>query len=157
MLLTTRTVRPVRTWEDLQTATNRLSRLFDEALRSWPGTAGENGSLVGWTPPVDVLEDEASVKITAELPGVNPEGVKISLENDVLTIRGEKQQIAAKATEQVHRYERCYGVFERSFTIPTTVDADKIDATYEHGVLTLTLPKVERARPREITVQVRQK
>ena len=92
-----------------------------------------------------------------ELPGVKPEDVKISLENNVLAIKGSKQQVAEERTERVHRYGRTYGTFERSFTLPATVDASNITATYEHGVLTVTLPKVEKAKPRQIEVQVASK
>lgn len=136
-------------------AANRISRFLDEAFRTWP--VGGDGSLVGtWMPPVDILEEADSVRIMAELPGVRPENVKISVEGNVLTIRGEKQQTAETRTERVHRYERTYGTFERSFTVPESVDIERISASYENGVLTVTLPKVERARPREITVQVAQ-
>lgn len=136
----------------LETA-NRLSRLMDEAFRTWP--FGEDGSLVGtWMPPVDILEEADSIRIMAEIPGVRPENVKISVEGNVLTIRGEKQQTAETRTERVHRYERTYGSFERAFNLPNSVDAERISAAYENGVLTVTLPKVERARPREITVEV---
>ena len=82
------------------------------------------------------------------------EDVKISLENNLLTLRGEKTQQAEEKNERVHRYERSYGVFERTFALPTTVDPEKIDAKYAHGVLTVTIPKAERARPREIPVKV---
>jgi HSP20 family protein len=88
---------------------------------------------------------------------VAPEDVKISVEGNVLTIHGTKQQVAEERTERVHRYERTYGVFERSFTLPATVDASGIKAAYEHGVLTVTLPKAEKARPRQIPVQVQAK
>jgi HSP20 family protein len=101
-----------------------------------------------------VFEDKETVKIVAEVPGVRPEDVKLSLENNLLTIRGEKRQQAEERNERVHRYERSYGTFERSFALPSTVDPDKITATYENGVLTVIIPKVERARPREIPVRV---
>jgi HSP20 family protein len=87
-----------------------------------------------------------------ELPGVRPEDVKISLENNILTIRGEKRQQAEESNERVHRYERSYGSFERTFALPNTVDPDKIQANYENGVLMISVPKAERARPREIPV-----
>ncbi len=102
---------------------------------------------------MDVFEDKDSVKIVAELPGVKPEDVKLSIENNLLTLRGEKKQVAEEKTERVHRYERAYGMFERSFALPNTVDADRADARYEAGLLTIHLPKVERARPREIQVK----
>jgi HSP20 family protein len=85
---------------------------------------------------------------------VNAEDVKISLENNVLTLRGEKKQQAEEKTERVHRYERSYGVFQRTFSLPATVDPEQIDARYSHGVLTVTIPKAERARPREIPLKV---
>ena len=141
---------------DAQTLQGRLSRMLDEALRGWPLATQEDGnSLVGsWIPPVDVVEDKDAVQITAELPGVKLEDVKISLENNLLTIRGEKRQVAEEQADRVHRYERSYGIFERSFMVPTTVDADHIQATYDVGVLTVRLPKVEKAKPRQITVKV---
>src|SRR6266704_2585503 len=95
--------------------------------------------------------------VAPEVPGVKPEDVKISLENNVLSIHGTKEQVAEERTERVHRYERTYGTCERSFTLPATLDANNIQARYEHGVLTVTLPKVEKAKPRQIQVQVASK
>jgi HSP20 family protein len=88
-----------------------------------------------------------------ELPGVRPEDVKISVEGNVLTVHGTKQQVAEERTERVHRYERTYGAFERTFTLPATVDAERITAGVDNGVLTITLPKVEQAKPRQIPVE----
>jgi HSP20 family protein len=154
MFAITRPTTPM--WSDVSTLHGRLNRLFDEAFRGWPATTQDDGgSLVGqWVPSVDVTEDKDAVQIMAELPGVKAEDVKISLENNVLTIRGEKRQVAEENAERVHRYERYYGVFERSFTVPTTVDADHIKASYDLGVLTVRLPKAERAKPRQIEVKV---
>lgn len=136
---------------ELSNTFNRLNRLMDEAF----GCSPEPGdTLGGWMPPVDVVEDHDHVRVTAELPGVQPEDVKITMENSVLTIRGEKNHETRDAAERVQRYERSYGVFERSFAVPSTVDADRISATYEHGVLTVSLPKAERAKPRAIEVKV---
>jgi HSP20 family protein len=131
-----------------------INRLLDEAFRGWPFPATDGNLGGAWVPPVDVVEDKEHVRITAELPGVKPEDVKISLENNVLTIRGEKQQATEEKDERWHRYERSYGAFERTFTVPSTVDAEHISAAYDAGVLTVTLPKVERAKPREISVKV---
>ena len=108
-----------------------------------------------WLPSVDVFEDKESLKIVAELPGLKPEDVKITLENSTLTLRGEKKQVAEEKTERVHRYERSYGSFERSFALPNTVDVEKVEAGFENGVLTITLPKAEKAKPREIAVSVK--
>jgi HSP20 family protein len=128
---------------------------LDEALGSWPFQSEESGTLTSsWLPACDVFEDRDAVKIVAEVPGVSAEDVKISLENNLLTIRGEKKQHAEEKSERVHRYERTYGTFERAFSLPTSVDPEKIAASYTNGVLTVTIPKAERARPREIPVKV---
>jgi HSP20 family protein len=130
----------------------RLNRLLDEAFTG--SVFPEQGSAItsAWFAPTDVSEDANSLQITLEVPGVRPEDVKISLENNLLTVRGEKRQEAEERNERVHRYERSYGTFERSFALPNTVDADKISANYENGILRISIPKSERARPREIPV-----
>ena len=143
------TRRPFENFQSLR----RLNSVLDEAFSNWPFQQ-EGGSITAsWYPACDVFEDKDAVKIVAELPGVKAEQVKLSLENNVLTIRGEKTQEAEERSERVHRYERSYGSFERAFVLPSTVDGDKISAQYENGVLTILVPKAERARPREIPVQ----
>jgi HSP20 family protein len=133
----------------------RLNRMLDEAFTGWP--FGEQGGVItsAWFPPTDVSEDRERLEITMEIPGVRPEDVKLSLENNILTIRGEKRQETEERTERVHRYERSYGTFERTFALPSTVDVEKIEANYENGLLRISLPKAERARPREIPVSAR--
>ncbi len=143
MFLTT-TRRPFDGFQTLR----RLNSALDEAF------GDQDGSITSaWHPAVDVFESKDGVKIVAELPGVKPEDVKLSLENNLLTIRGEKKQEAEEGNERVHRYERSYGSFERAFVLPSTVDGDKITADYRNGVLTVSVPKAERARPREIPVR----
>ena len=140
---------------DSMTSLRRLNSILDDAFSTWPFQSQENGALTSsWIPACDVFEDKDAVKIVAEVPGVRPEDVKISLENNLLTVRGEKRQQAEDKTERVHRYERTYGSFERAFSLPTTVDPEKIAASYANGILTVTIPKAERARPREIPVKV---
>ena len=132
----------------------RLGNALDEAFNTWPFGQDEGGAITSsWYPACDVLEDKDSVKILMELPGVTADDVKLSLENNLLSIRGEKKQQAEERTERVHRYERSYGAFERSFALPTTVDSEKVSATFQNGILTVTVPKAERARPREIPVR----
>jgi HSP20 family protein len=152
MLTITRSIAgdPVQETMNLE---QRITRFLNDAFGGLDGESG-NGAAAAWVPAVDVFEDADAIRLVAEVPGVSPEDVKISHENNVLTIRGTKQQTAGKRTERVHRYERAYGAFARSFTVPTTVDVHAIRANYEHGVLTVTLPKVEQARPRQIQVQV---
>ena len=140
--------RPVENFQTLR----RLNSVLDEAFAGWPFQQ-ESGSITSsWYPACDVFEDKDAVKIVAELPGVKPEDVKLSLENNLLTIRGEKKQEAEERSERIHRYERSYGSFERAFVLPSTVDGDKISAQYQNGILTILVPKAERARPREIPV-----
>jgi HSP20 family protein len=150
-MFVTTTRRPL----DAFTSLRRLNSVLDEAFNTWPMQSEENGALTSaWIPACDVFEDKDAVKIIAEVPGVRPEDVKLSIENNLLTIRGEKKQQAEETSERVHRYERSYGTFERTFSLPTTVDPERINANYTHGVLTVTIPKAERARPREIPVKV---
>jgi HSP20 family protein len=146
MFMTTR--RPTETWQSLRRLTNALDEAF--------GTFPEEGRTVtaSWYPACDVFEDKDAIKIVAEVPGVTPEDVKISLENNILTIRGEKKQQAEERTERVHRYERSYGAFERTFVLPNSLDSERIQASYQNGILTVSVPKAERARPREIPVTV---
>ena len=142
--------RPAESYQNLR----RLNTLLDEAFR-WP-FGGEGSSVTAaWLPPVDVFENKDAVKIVAELPGVKPGDVKISLENSTLSLKGEKQQVAEESTDRVHRDERTYGHFERTFSLPSTVDADRIEAQFENGVLTISIPKVERAKPRQIEVKAK--
>ena len=131
----------------------RLSRFLDEAFAGLP--SAEQGSAItsAWFAPTDVSEDANSIQISMELPGVEPDDVRLSLENNVLTIRGEKRQQSEQENERVHRFERTYGTFERTFVLPSTVDSEQIDARYDNGILHISVPKAERARPREIKVK----
>jgi len=114
----------------------------------------ETAAATEWMPLVDIFEEPEFIRLVAEIPGVKPEFVQISVEGNLLTIKGKKEQVAEEKAEKVHRYERTYGTFERTFTLPATVNPNKIKAVYEHGVLTVTLPKVEAAKPQLIKVEV---
>jgi HSP20 family protein len=129
----------------------RMGRVFEPfALADVP----QNGLTGAWAPVVDIVEEPELIKIVAEIPGVKPEDVRVSLENNILTISGMKEQVAEEKAERVHRYERTYGEFVRTFTLPVTVEATKIKAVVEQGVLTLTLPKSEQAKPKFIEIEV---
>jgi HSP20 family protein len=130
----------------------RLSRFLDEAFA---GVPTPEGSVItsAWFAPTDVSEDSDNIQISMELPGVDPDDVRLSLENNTLTIRGEKRQQEEERTQRGHRFERTYGTFERTFVLPNTVDPEQIEARYENGVLCVTVPKAERAKPREIRVK----
>jgi HSP20 family protein len=145
-------------WEpfrDLVGLQDRMNRLFDEAFRGAGRPAEDDWSLGGtWAPAVDIYEQEGNIVLKAELPGVDAKEVDIRLENNVLTLRGERKLDNEVKRESYHRVERAYGSFTRSFTLPSVVDQDKIKAEYKDGVLRVTLPKKEEARPRQINISV---
>jgi len=126
---------------------NRLSRVLDDA---WTHTTGG-----GWSPSVNVDETRDGLILTAELPGLTEDDVEIELDNNVLTIRGEKVEETREDSEEcrTHVRERTYGAFTRSFSLPRTVQADAIEATFKHGLLTVQMPKVPEAKGRKITVK----
>ena len=132
---------------------HRMGGNFSTPLRTfeWPGP---EAASAGWVPLVDIFEEPDVIRLVAEVPGVKPQDVQISVEGHLLTIKGTKEQVAEEKAEKVHRYERTYGAFERSFTLSTSIDPNKIKATYDLGVLTVTLPKAETAKPHLITVEV---
>lgn len=132
---------------------HRMGGNFHTPLRTfeWPAPDAASAS---WQPLVDVFEEPDAIRLVAEVPGVRPEDVKISVEGNLLTIKGNKEQVAEEQAERVHRYERSYGAFERSFTLSTSIDPHKIKATYDLGVLTVTLPKAETAKPHLIRVEL---
>ncbi len=132
----------------------RMGRMFNEPFRTFDWLPAEVPTAAAWVPVVDIFEENDKIRIVAELPGVKPEEVKISVEGNLLTITGTKEQVAEEKAEKVHRYERSYGSFERTFTLPATVEPEKIKAAYDNGVLTVTLPKLEAAKPHLIKVEV---
>ena len=127
--------------------------LFNNFFYGWPTYASEEEYT--WTPRVDVHETEKDVYLEVELPGLEKENIKVELKNDTLTISGERTYEHKKEEGDSSCVERRYGKFERSFTLPDTVQADKIAAEYTNGILKITLPKSEKAKPKEITVNVK--
>ena len=125
-----------------------LQREIDNLLDTWTGYG------TGWHPRVDVAESEREFTVTAELPGLSKEDIAVTLEDDVLTIEGERKHEEEQKDKQFYRRERAYGTFKRSFGLGAEVDAAKISANYKDGVLILTLPKSEKAKPRQIKVAV---
>lgn len=150
----TRWSREFPTFRGLESLQRDMNRIFDQFFR---GDVLADETMYGrdWTPAVDVVENNDAFILKAELPGMNKEDVKITLENNILTIRGEKKNEMDKKEGNVHRVERNYGMFERSFTIPGTIKPNDIDAQYKDGILTLTLPKAEEAKPKLIDVKVK--
>jgi HSP20 family protein len=131
-----------------------INRLFDDFFRGGMQAEEASGRSY-WSPAVDIAERDNEYVVKVELPGVNKDDVKITLESNILTIRGEKKQEKEEKGENSHRLERSYGSFQRSFTLPTIVKNDKIDAVYRDGILTVTLPKAEEAKPKQIEVKVK--
>lgn len=140
-------------FKEMATLQDRMGRLLDEA---WGRPRrGEEDFITGsWLPAVDVREDKDNLEIMAELPGMEPKDVDVAVENGILTIKGARQFEKAAEGETYHRVERSYGAFERSFTLPSNVEPDKIKAVYRNGVLQLTLPKREEAKPKSISIKV---
>ncbi len=131
----------------------RMGGIFNEPFGLVDWNVGET-TTAAWMPLVEIFEETDFIRLVAEVPGVKPENVQIAVEGNLLTIKGNKEQVAEEKAEKVHRYERTYGMLERTFTLPATVAPEKIKATYEHGVLTVLLPKVETAKPHLIKVEV---
>ncbi len=134
----------------------RMTRMFDEVWGQ--RRLGDEDVITGsWMPVVDVRETKDNLEIQVELPGIEAKDVTVSVENGVLTVKGSRNFEKATEGETYHRVERSYGAFERSFTLPTNVDPDRINAVYRLGVLHLTLPKREEAKPRAISIKVENK
>ena len=131
-------------WRDLEEVQNRLAGFFDNP------SAGRRS----WTPSVNVSETKEGLEVVAELPGLSEENLSIELENNVLTISGEKTEQVAEGAEErrYHVWERSYGSFRRSLSLPRTISSDGIAATFENGVLTILLPKAPEAQGRTIEI-----
>jgi HSP20 family protein len=140
-------------FRELNVLQDRMNRLFqDYAPR------GEQELTTGhFVPPVDIYEDEQGITVKAELPGLDPKDVDVQVENNTLTIKGERKFEKEEKEENFHRVERRYGSFVRSFTLPSTVDTDKVKADYENGVLKIQLAKRAEAKPKQIKVNIGQK
>ncbi|HUI77993.1 MAG TPA: Hsp20/alpha crystallin family protein [Bryobacteraceae bacterium] len=124
---------------------NSLTRLMSEPRTSRP-----------WSPPVDILETENELIVKADLPDVQLEDINVHVENQTLSIKGERRFEGETSGKGYHRIERSYGSFVRNFAVPGTVDTDKVSADYKDGVLTVTLPKKEAAKPRQVKVEQKQ-
>jgi len=136
---------PVRDFAALEI--ERLNRMFDSVLTGEPLAGG------AWLPAADIYETtNKDVVVKIELPDVKREDIKVTFENSVLTIEGERKFSNDVQREQYHRLERGYGAFRRSFTLPATVDASHVNAAYQDGVLTVTLPRREETRPKQIQI-----
>jgi len=135
---------------------NRLANLRDEFDRlfdfSWPSR--DTGLLGGWSPAMDVYDDKNNLIVTLEVPGMKKDDIEISLHDGILTVSGERKEEREQTEGNAFRSERYFGKFQRSLSLPSAVDANKVKASYKDGVLTISLPKSEEAKPKHIAVSV---
>lgn len=133
----------------------RFDQFFDRAFGEFlaPLAEGEEISRGSWNPAIDIYETDESVTLNAELPGLTKNEVNISLEDNTLSLSGERKFEKKVEKENYHRIERAYGSFTRSFTLPSNVVTDKVEASFKNGVLTVVLPKSEDAKPRKIAIK----
>ena len=142
-------------WEPIRNLVNtqdRFNRLFNDSLSHFFDD-GELGTRT-WAPSVDIYETDHDVVLKAELPGVDPKDVEIRVEDGTLYLKGQRKFENEVKEENYHRVERSYGSFTRSFALPSSVNSDKAKAEYKDGLLTLTLPKREEAKPKTIQINV---
>ena len=128
-------------------------RLFQDTLSKW---IDETTQGRPWTPPVDIIETENELVLKADLPDVNMNDIQVNLENGTLSLKGHRKFESEKKEKGYHRIERSYGSFARYFAVPDTVDPEKVGAEYKNGVLTITMPKKEVAKPRAVKIDVKQ-
>ena len=142
---------PLRELRSMQEQTNRLPDV------SWNhDISGENLKEGIWQPLVDIYETADSIVIKAELPDVDHKDIDVLIEENTLTLRGERRHVGEVKKENYHRIERYFGTFQRNFSLPATIDQENVNAICEKGVLTITLPKKEKAKPKQINVTVKQ-
>lgn len=139
-------------FRELRTMQDQMNRMLDMA---WNREFGEELKEGVWQPPVDIYEDEVSVVIKAEIPDVDQKDIDIKIENNTLTIRGERKHSSEVKKENYFRVERYFGQFQRSFSLPQSIDQEKVQASCDKGILTITLPKREETKPKQISVKVK--
>jgi HSP20 family protein len=144
---------PIVRWEpfrDLVTTQDRLNRLFNETMGRFFGDEGVRAGA--WVPAVDIYETDQNIVLKAELPGVDPKDVEATVHEGALYLKGERKYEKEVKEENYHHVERAYGSFARSFSLPASVDAEKVVAEFKDGVLTLTMPKKEEAKAKKIKI-----
>ncbi len=142
-------------WEPVRELANfqdRMNRLFNESFS--PVASQESLAAGSFVPPVDVYEDEQGIRLKMEVPGIDEKDIEIQLENNLLTVRGQRKLESETKEENYHRIERRYGSFTRSFTLPNTVNPEEVKAGYSKGVLSISLGKKAEAKPKQIKVNV---
>lgn len=149
-----RGLRVLDPWKDFGSLQERINRMFDDTIRTLYPTDGEELEKGTWAPAVDIYETNDSFVVSADLPGLNKDEIQIDLKDNILTLKGEKKFEEKVSKDNYIRVERAYGSFVRSFTLPQNVDPEKIKAKYKEGVLEITIPKKEEAKPKQIKVEL---
>ena len=140
-------------FRDMLSLRDRMDRLFDDSLSRMRGPEDATPHSA-WSPAVDVYETSDNLVLKAELPGIKKEDVSVEVKDNTLSMKGERKFEKDIEEENYHRMERAYGSFYRLFSLPTTVDPDKIRASFKNGVLEITVPKIEVEKPKQITVDL---
>lgn len=140
-------------FRDMITLRDRMDRLFDDSLARLRG-GEEDFSISTWSPVVDIYETSDALVIKAEIPGIKKEDISVEVKDNTLSLKGERKFEKDVNEENYHRMERSYGSFCRVFSLPTTVEQDKVKASFKDGVLEITLPKLEKEKPKQVTVDV---
>jgi HSP20 family protein len=138
-------------FRDMVTIREKMNRLFEDAFTA---RGGDDKDITAstWMPAVDIFENENELVLTAEIPGIDEKDVEIKIEDNTLTLKGERKFEKETKEENYHRIERSYGSFYRAFTLPNYVDTDKVQAQHENGVLKISMPKREEVRPRTVKI-----
>jgi HSP20 family protein len=146
---------PFRTpLEGVAVLQNRLNSIFNDFANSNGELQNESLSAGNFIPPVDIYEDANHLVLKLEVPGILQEDLQINLENQTLTVKGERKFVSDEKQENFHRIERRYGTFARSFTLPATIETESVQANYENGVLSITLSKKEAAKPKQVKIEI---
>jgi HSP20 family protein len=143
-------------FQELQTWSDRMSRLLGSEGRAATRRDEENFATGSWVPPVDIVEGKDKIQLKVELPGFKEDQVQLTVEDGLLTIRGERKFEGEHKDENYHRIERSYGTFVRSFTLPRTVDQNGIQANFSDGILSVEMSKREETKPRQIQIKAGQ-
>jgi HSP20 family protein len=143
-------------FRELNTITDRMNRLFQDSFGGQTGRNEEGLTTANFVPPVDIYEDEHSVNIKMEVPGIDQKDIDVRVENNTLVVRGERKFNKEEKEENFHRIERRYGSFYRAFSLPNSLDTENVSADYENGVLTIKLNKKAEAKPKQIKVNIGQ-
>jgi len=141
---------PFREMSALQ---ERMNRLFSD-VRAQAPVRGEEIVQGAWIPAVDIFETNEGIVLKAELPGITAQNISVEVKDNTLTLKGEKKFEKEVKEENYHRVERSYGSFQRAFTLPGTIHQEKVKAKFKDGILEITLPKVEEAKPKQVKVEI---